>query len=237
MATIKLHGNPLSTATMRATASLYEKELEFQFVHIDMKSGQHKKEPFISLNPFGQVPAFEDGDLKLFESRAITQYVAHGYADKGTPLISNESKKMAILRMWIEVENHQYDQAASKLMWEQVVKPIYGMQTDPAAVEENETKLGTVLDFYEKTLSGSKYLAGDYFSLADLHHLPTIHFLMNSQSKKLFESRSHVSAWVADITARPAWSKVLAMSFSDMPYGTWLLCGPQECLVVFDSGS
>jgi len=34
---------------------------------------------------------------------------------------------------------------------------------------------------------------------------------MKSQSKKLFESRPYVSAWVADITARPAWSKVLDM--------------------------
>ena len=50
MATIRLHGNPFSTATMRAAASLHEKQLEFEFVLIDMKNGEHKKEPFISLN-------------------------------------------------------------------------------------------------------------------------------------------------------------------------------------------
>lgn len=50
MATIKLHGSPFSTATMRATASLYEKEVEFEFLHVDMKNGEHKKEPFILLN-------------------------------------------------------------------------------------------------------------------------------------------------------------------------------------------
>ncbi|KAG5051889.1 hypothetical protein AAZX31_02G147600 [Glycine max] len=211
MATIRLHGNPFSTATMRAAASLHEKQLEFEFVLIDMKNGEHKKEPFISLNPFGQVPAFEDGDLKLFESRAITQYIVHEYADKGTQLISKESKKMAKLRLWLEVESQHYDQPASKLVWELMVKPMYGLPTDPAAVEENEGKLGTVLDFYEKTLSQSKYVAGECFTLADLHHLPTIHYLMKTQSKKLFESRPHVGAWVADITARTAWSKVLAM--------------------------
>lgn len=211
MAAIKLHGNPFSTATMRVTVSLYEKELDFEFVNIDMKNGDHKKEPFILLNPFGQVPAFEDGDLKLFESRAITQYIADEYADKGTQLISKESKKMATIRMWIEIESQKYDQAASKLVWELMVKPMYGIPTDPAAVEENEGKLGTVLDFYEKTLSNSKYLAGECFTLTDLHHLPTIHYLMNTQSKKLFESRPHVSAWISDITARPAWSKVVAM--------------------------
>lgn len=109
------------------------------------------------------------------------------------------------------MESQKYDQAASKLVWELMVKPMYGIPTDPAAVEENEGKLGTVLDFYENTLSNSKYLAGECFTLADLHHLPTIHYLMNTQSKKLFESKPHVSAWISDITARPAWSKVVAM--------------------------
>ncbi|KAJ1402340.1 Thioredoxin-like superfamily [Sesbania bispinosa] len=211
MATIKVHGTPLSPACMRVIATLYEKQIEFELVPIDMRSGEHKQEPFLSLNPFGQVPGFEDGDLKLFESRAITKYIAHEYADKGTELISRDSKKMAITSVWLEVESQQFDQPASKLLWELVFKPMFGMPTDPAAVEENETKLGKVLDIYEKRLSESKYLAGECFTLADLHHLPAINFLMNSPVKKLIESRPHVSAWVADITARPAWSKVLAM--------------------------
>lgn len=209
--TIKVHGSPFSTATMRVTATLYEKQLEFEFVRINMRNGEHKKEPFISLNPFGQVPAFEDGDLKLFESRAITQYIVHEYADKGTQLISRDSKQMAITGMWLEVESQRYDQPASKLVWELGIKPMFEIPTDPKVVGENEAKLGPVLDFYEKTLSESKYLAGDCFTLADLHHLPTIHYLMKSQTRKLFESRPHVSAWVADITVRPAWGKVLAM--------------------------
>ncbi|RDX74892.1 Glutathione S-transferase F13 [Mucuna pruriens] len=201
----------MTFATMRVTASLYEKQLDFEFVHIDMKNGEHKKEPFILLNPFGQVPAFEDGDLKLFESRAISQYIVEEYYDKGSQLISKESKKMAIVRLWLEIESQHYDQAASKLVWELRIKPMYGIPTDTAAVEENEGKLGTVLDFYEKTLSKSKYLAGQCFTLADLHHLPTVHYLMTTRSKMLFESRPFVIAWVADITARPAWSKVIAM--------------------------
>lgn len=135
----------------------------------------------------------------------------HQYADKGTQLISRDSKKMAIIGVWLEVESQRFDQAASKLVWELGIKPMHGIPTDPKVVEKNETKLDSVLDFYEKTLSESKYLAGDCFTLADLHHLPTIHYLMKSQTKKLFESRPHVSAWVADITARPAWYKVLAM--------------------------
>ncbi|OWM77999.1 glutathione S-transferase-like [Punica granatum] len=208
MAVMKLYGSLLSTAMGRVVACLYEKGLDFEFIPVDMKSGEHKKEPFLSLNPFGQVPAFVDGDLKLFESRAITQYIAHEYADKGTPLVV-PGKQMAIVSVWMEVEAHQYDQPAGKLVWELGYKPHFGMQPDNAVVEENEGKLGKVLDVYEARLSQSKYIGGDTFTLADLHHLPTLSYLMDTPAKKLIESRPKVSAWVTDITSRPAWCKAI----------------------------
>jgi glutathione S-transferase len=110
----------------------------------------------------------------------------------------------------MEVEAHQFDSAASKLAWELALKPVFGKVTpDKAVVEENEAKLAKVLDIYESRLVHSKYLACESFSLADLHHLPTIQYLLATEAKKLFYSRPHVRAWVADITARPAWYKVL----------------------------
>lgn len=97
MAAIKVHGSPMSTATQKVLACLYEKGIEFQFVPVNMATGEHKSENYLSLNvsfsiitdpflsfylvilfsmnlislvrliqPFGQVPAFEDGGLKLF---------------------------------------------------------------------------------------------------------------------------------------------------------------------------
>ncbi|KAL4614215.1 hypothetical protein ACB092_07G038100 [Castanea dentata] len=205
---------------MRVLATVYEKEIDHEFVFVDMRAGEHKKEHFLSLNPFGQVPALEDGDLKLFESRAINKYIAltliifllhQFYAEKGTQLIYQDSKKMAITSVWMEVEVQQYDPAASKLGWELAIKPLLGMSTDTAVVEENEAELAKVLDVYEIRLAQSKYLGGDYFTLADLHHLPTLHYLFGTQVIKLFDSRPDVSAWVADITARPTWLKVLAL--------------------------
>ncbi|GFP85624.1 glutathione s-transferase parb [Phtheirospermum japonicum] len=206
-----VHGGLYSTATARVLACLNEKELDHEFVPIDMRAGEHKKEPFISLNPFGQVPALEDGDLKLFESRAITRYITHNYADNGVQLIPHDPKKMAIVGVGMEVEAHHYDPPASKLTWELGVKPLMGMVADESIVKEQEAQLGKVLDVYESGLAHSKYLCGDTFTLADLHHLPTLDYLMNTRAKAVFDTRPHVSAWVADIMARPAWQKVVAM--------------------------
>ncbi|KAK4477756.1 hypothetical protein RD792_017018 [Penstemon davidsonii] len=118
---------------------------------------------------------------------------------------------MAIVFVWMEVETQRYDPPASKLTWELVIKKILGRSTDDAVVEEQEPELAKVLDVYEVRLAQSKYLGGDSISLADLHHLPTLCYLMGSRVKTVFNSRPHVSAWCADILARPAFKKVVAM--------------------------
>ncbi|GJV53842.1 glutathione S-transferase-like protein [Tanacetum coccineum] len=50
----------------RAMAALYEKDLDFEFVSVDYVARKHKLPQFLALNPFGEFPAFEDGDLTLF---------------------------------------------------------------------------------------------------------------------------------------------------------------------------
>jgi glutathione S-transferase len=212
MAGIKVFGHAASTSTRKVLLALYEKNLDFELVHVDVLDGEHKKEPFLSRNPFGKVPAFEDGDLKMFESRAITQYIAHRYAEEGTNLIPADPKNTAdyaIMANGMEVEAHHFDPPATKLAWEQVYKLMYGLTTDEEVVAEEEAKLAKVLDIYEGRLSAFKYCAGDTFTLTDLHHIPVIQYLLQTPSKKLFSERPHLNKWVADITSRPASQKVL----------------------------
>ncbi|KAK6115032.1 hypothetical protein DH2020_007301 [Rehmannia glutinosa] len=207
---IKVHGNPRSPAVQRVFLCLAEKDLEYEFVYVDLATKQQKEEPFIAINPFGQVPAFEDGDLKLFESRAITKYIANAYADKGTPLLVQDPMKMAMIEVWLEVEAQRFDAAGKTLSFEICIKPIKGLTTDEALVDQLIAQLATVLDVYEKRLAQSKYLAGDKFSLADMNHVPIINNMMKTKVRALFEQRPHVWAWCADILGRPAWQKVLA---------------------------
>ncbi|KAK6127399.1 hypothetical protein DH2020_038859 [Rehmannia glutinosa] len=180
---IKVHGSLFSTATMRVLACLNEKGLDYEFVPIDMKA----------------------------ESRAINQYITSTYTDKGTPLVFHDPKEMAVLFVGMQVESLQYNPPAGKLTLELAIKPMLGMATDEAVVEEKEAELAKVLDVYESRLGQSKYVSGDSFTLADLHHLPTLSYLMGTRVKSVFDSRPHVSAWCADILARPSWQKVIAM--------------------------
>lgn len=123
----------------------------------------------------------------------------------------SDVKKTAIASIWIQVEANQFDPVASSLCWELVFKTKFGLTAAAEVVDEKTAKLGLVLDIYEARLAQSKYLGGHDFTLADLHHLPCIQLLLGTQVKKLFDSRPHVSAWSANILARPAWLKVVAL--------------------------
>ncbi|KAG6415316.1 hypothetical protein SASPL_122724 [Salvia splendens] len=229
MTTIKVHGSFFSTATLRVLASLNEESLDYEFVPVDMRSD------LSVFGPCSRSVAIEDGDLNLFvsrllfylgsinrsyqyvyitsfyaESRAITRYIAHSYAGEGFSLVSSDTKKAAVEDVWAEVEAQRYEPPAAKLTWELGIKPVLGMATDDDVVKAQVAELAKVLDVYEPRLAHSKYLGGDAFSLADLHHLPTLKYLMASPVKKVFVARPHVAAWVADIMARPSWQKVLA---------------------------
>ena len=74
------------------TAKLYDLELSgncykvrllcslvgvpLNIVPVDLLAGEHKKEPLLTLNPFGEIPIFQDGDTVLRDSQAILVYIA-----------------------------------------------------------------------------------------------------------------------------------------------------------------
>ncbi|XP_059659528.1 glutathione S-transferase PARB-like [Cornus florida] len=211
MAPRKVYGSLNSPATLKVMACLFEHNLDFEFVQINLEAGEHKKQPFLSMNPFGQVPVYEDRGIKQFESRAIIRSTAHEFGKQGEELIYWDARKQAVVANWVDVEDHQFEPPALKLIFELVIKPRKGLEPDEGVVAEAEAKLDRVLDVYEAQLAKFKYLVSDKYTIVDLLHLPNLQSLMGTQAKKLIESRPRVSAWCAEILARPAWTKVLEM--------------------------
>lgn len=76
----KLYGHPVSPYSYLAHATLVCKEVDFEFVFVDLTSGAHKKADFLDLNPYGQVPLLSnDNDLNVYESWAIFEYLEENY--------------------------------------------------------------------------------------------------------------------------------------------------------------
>ncbi|KAM3399963.1 hypothetical protein ACQJBY_005065 [Aegilops geniculata] len=66
MAPVKVYGLPMNGSVARVLACLEEVGAEYEVVAVDLHTGEHKRPAHLARNPFGQVPAFQDGDLVLF---------------------------------------------------------------------------------------------------------------------------------------------------------------------------
>jgi len=150
--------------------------------------------------------------IVIAESRAITKYLAKKNQGQSgcQDLLGRTVVEQAVVEQWCEVESQQFHPPLYAIVEQVFIFPLKGLgTTDEAVVERNVEKLGKVLDVYEERLSKNKYLAGDCFTLADLHHLPHLHNLVNGVGMgHLLYSRNHVRAWWGDISSRPAWIKV-----------------------------
>ena len=73
---MKLYGFPLSPNTwkVRALAAYLGVPLELEFV--DLTKGDQRTPAYLALNPTGRTPTLVDGDVTLWESNAILQYIA-----------------------------------------------------------------------------------------------------------------------------------------------------------------
>ncbi|KAF8516177.1 glutathione transferase [Hysterangium stoloniferum] len=154
---VKLYGSRTSTCVLR------------------LKRCEHKTDTYIStLHPFGQVPVLSDGLTQIFESRAISRYIAQKYAARGAPLIPSpkDLQKWARFEQAASIEQADFDVYASGIAGELVFGPMRGQSTDHKRVQTLNATLAHKLDAYERILSKQAYLAGDEVTLADLFHLP-----------------------------------------------------------------
>ena len=62
---------------------LKELGAEFESVSIDLRKGEQFSPEYKKIHPLGKVPAIQDGDLTLFESAAICNYICESYFEKG----------------------------------------------------------------------------------------------------------------------------------------------------------
>ncbi|CAK9180368.1 unnamed protein product [Ilex paraguariensis] len=210
---VKVYGPPLSTAVSRVLACLLEKDVPFQLISVNMSKGEHKKPDYLKIQPFGQVPAFQDESISLFESRAICRYICDKHARQGNKgLYGVNPLEKASIDQWLEAEGQSFNPPSSGLVFQLAFAPRMKIKQDEAIIKQSEEKLAKVLDVYDKRLGETRYLAGDEFTLADLSHLPNTQYLVSGTDKgELFTSRMNVGRWWGEISSREPWKKVVEM--------------------------
>ncbi|CAL4910335.1 unnamed protein product [Urochloa decumbens] len=206
---VKVYGWAVSPFVARVLVCLEEAGVDYELVAMSRDAGDHRRPDHLARNPFGQVPVLEDGDLTLFESRAIARHVLRKHKPELLGLGGGGGlEQSAMVDVWLEVEAHQHEPAAGAIVMECLITPLLGGAPDQAAVDENAGKLRRVLEAYEARLSRSRYLAGDSVSVADLSHFPLMRYFMATEHAALVEALPHVRAWWEELAARPAARKV-----------------------------
>ena len=198
---ITIYGNPMSTCTRKVLMTLAETNTPHEFVLVDFAKGEHKQAPHLQRQPFGQVPAMQDGDFELYESRAMCRYInekANG------PLIPRDLRDRARMEQWISIETSNFTGPVMKFVFHH----IFQRQQTAETLEAAGGQLDTALGIMDSQLAGQPFIACGSFTLADVSFMPYIEYAMNTSAKPHFAKFPHVSAWWNKVSEKPTWRKI-----------------------------
>src|SRR3979409_303852 len=97
---MKLYSGPLSLFARKVEIALGEKGLPYERVMVPVTQavGHSRTHPeVLAANPKAQVPVLVDGDLTLFDSTVIAEYLEEAYPDR--PLFPRDPKARARCRL------------------------------------------------------------------------------------------------------------------------------------------
>lgn len=207
LVTITLYSGPISYFARKSEIALAEKGLAFERIMVPFTQarGYTPKHPAVlAANPKAQVPVLVDGDLTLFDSSLIFEYLRR--------LIPSRRCCRGIRRTgraagcW----------SCSATILLPAVRPIMHRSVPPTSPEERrkEEEAGrrgeAVLVEHYGTLEGrlgtAGYLCGTY-SIADIGVFMAITFSLRLKGPSL-DGHPKLSAWYARVGARPAVARV-----------------------------
>lgn len=158
---MKLYGHPLSGNTHRVQALLSILGVDHDYETVDLSSGAHKQPDFLKMNPLGQVPVLQDGDVVLRDSSAILIYLARKF-DKDNVWLPADPVGAAQVQQWLST-------AVNEIQAGPFVLRLVKLLGAPLDYEGALTKTKTVFDdLFEPHLSANNWLVGDAPTLADL---------------------------------------------------------------------
>ena len=148
---------------------------------------KNKPKELWELNPYGKVPVLVDGEVVVYESAIINEYLDERFPQH--PLMPKDLGPRARARIWIDFCNSRLQAAGSEV--------VHG--SDPEKAREKLTEHLRTLD---REMARRTYIVGDY-SLADVTYVP---FFTRQQryGVTIDERLPNVKRWVERLLDRPA---------------------------------
>jgi glutathione S-transferase len=169
-----------------------------------------KESAHLAINPFGQIPTYEEGNLAIFESGAIVFHIAEGHPG----LLPNDASARVRAITWMFAALNTIEPPAVEFTYARLT------ERDKSWYEERESMLKdrvrVRLRQLSKHLEDSDWLDGA-FSAGDLL---MISVLLRLKSTGLVLEFPNLSAYVVRGTARPAYQRAFAAQLAVFEAGT-----------------
>ncbi len=199
---MKLYTFPPSPNARKAAAVVAHLHLtDVEHALVRLHKGEHRHPDYLAINPMGKVPALRDGDLMLWESNAICQYLADR-AD--TSFFPANPKLRADIARWLFWEAGTWSPVIDVFTHENVRKPMLGMGVaDPDKLADAEGRFAPLASLLNDRLAGRKFLLGDDVTLADFVVAGAATYM--ERGKIPIDDYPHIKAWWDRLNAIEAW--------------------------------
>ena len=189
---LTLYGGARTRASMPRWY-MEEKGIAYDWRMLDMRAGEHSREPFLSINPFGKLPALvhEDpavpgGRLQLFESGAILLYLAELSGECGS------SAERSLAAQWVLFANAT-------------------LATALFVPSNREKEFPRLMGVLNGLLDGGKSLMGGSWGVADCAVNAYLAYLPMFFPDLDLSPYPAVQATIAATQERPAYRKVMGL--------------------------
>jgi glutathione S-transferase len=188
--TLKLISHKLCPYVQRAVMALTEKGVAFERVNIDLA---HKPEWFLAISPLGKTPVLLVGDVAIFESAVILEYLEE---TQPKPLYPADPLIRAEQRGWIEFGSA-------------VLSDIAGFYAalDEATFKAKTTQLEQKFARLEARLKASPWFDGENFSLVDAVFGPVFRYFDvfdEIGDFGILAGKPKLARWRGALTTRPS---------------------------------
>jgi glutathione S-transferase len=199
---LKLLSGPLSMFGAKAEIALREKGVPFplEMVPFTRSHAYDPKHPdVLRINPKRQVPVLIHGDLEIFDSTQIFEYLEDRFPDPA--LWPAESAARARARL-LELKSDE-------VFFPHVIR-LMGLQdvpNDPASITARSALTSIYSEMDDRLSDGREYLAGSY-TFADIAFYMAQLFALR-MGAPMTDAQPRLLVWRDRMTARPAVSAVI----------------------------
>jgi glutathione S-transferase len=190
---MKLYYAPASSYSQRVLIALYEKEIAFTPVQVNLFDAA-ERDRYLAINPFGKVPTLEIEERRIFEACCIIEYL-----DQQAPYLIPKNPEQALEIRIIERTIDVYINNGREVLFADTQRPLE--ERGSKAVCKAKRLLEAACTQLDERLQTHPWLGGELFSLADCSAAPTLSYLRLVYS---YHHLPHLTNYFQQLEARPS---------------------------------